>query len=232
MREFWKGPTRADFVAVVVLLGLAAVLSVPLVLCSYSYSGKTSCMGNLKQLGSYLHLYASKYGSATEYPPTNSTPNFLDYLRQMPGPGSALAARQDGLFVCPVAGTAPSPTALDYRYPGPSRVIDETCGMHEPIACDHPHNHGENQINVLIHDGSVVDVTPAHSLWTSCADLGSNAWMQGPPSPRSQWSLKELERQKTLRYVYLGAIFLVGLIVGILLLRRAMARENRGPGRE
>ena len=106
-----------DLLAIVLVMSLVAGILLP-VLSATRRKGRTrSCTNNLRQLGTYLVMYVSKFNHRA-YPPAAGE-GFLDTLRNTPNTAQAIVRGNDGLFVCKVRGTRASPTALDYREPGP-----------------------------------------------------------------------------------------------------------------
>lgn len=97
---------------------------------------------------------------------------FFDTLRAAPNPFQAYAPGMRGIYVCPIRGTSPSPSALDYREPGPGlpggRVSDELTQPCWPIACDRCDNHarsGYDDLNVLFFSCSVGTVGKGSPEW-------------------------------------------------------------------
>ena len=98
---------------------------------------------------------------------------FFNTLRNIPNATQAIARGNDGLFVCKVYGTAPSPTAVDYRQPGPGlpggRVSDGLTQPQWPIGCDRTNNHDVNaqdDMNIVYFAGSVSAANPGSPEWT------------------------------------------------------------------
>lgn len=113
-------------------------------------------------------MYVSKYGSDRLYPPAAGE-GFWNTLRNTPSPSEAIARGSDGLFVCRVLGTKPSPTALDYREPR-GQIVDGLTQPQWPIACDRPANHdpaGQDDMNILFFSGSVTAASAGSPEWTT-----------------------------------------------------------------
>ncbi|MDQ7778271.1 MAG: hypothetical protein RDV41_01005 [Planctomycetota bacterium] len=218
------GVTLLETLVVVGIIVTAAAILTPMAANCRASSKKRDCTSNLKQIGLYLNLYCSKFGRETAYPPTNTSPNFLDYLRQIPTSTTAIAANSHGIFVCKVAGTMPGPNALDYRYPNVWRTIDETCDPSWPIACDHPNNHGEDDMNVLLFDGSVQSTALSSRLWDRCASSGPNAWMQGPPNPHMECPTHSVAVERVFLWVFLIA---AAAVAGFIVLKGLAGRSRR-----
>ncbi|GEM_PF-3052221 len=193
-------------------LALAALATVGLLLLpSLAAARKSSpqrdCRNNLRQLGTYLVMYESKYQA---YPPTG--PAFMPTLRGFVGPG------QDGLFVCKSYGSVPGPGVTDYRGPAAGVVLDANTPASTPVIADCLNNHAGSSggIQVLSFDGSVSDVMPGTPAWG--AVLAGTV----PPAGRSE-TLPPLRPAPTRiagvtispgAYPYaLGGVLLLGLLV-------------------
>ncbi len=111
-------------------------------------------------------MYVSTYGSDRQYPPAEGE-GFWNTLRNAPTPGQAIARGNDGLFVCKVLRTKPSPTALDYQEPI-RPVVDGLTQPQWPIACDRPTNHdpsGMDDVNIMFFSGSVTTAGYGSPEW-------------------------------------------------------------------
>lgn len=148
--------TLAQLMTIVMVVSVLFAVAVPGLSRARRHAAKMDCWNNMCQLGTYMVMYVSKHGSDRRYPPAPGV-GYFNALREVPTPRLSLAAGNDGLFVCPVAGTKESPTALDYREPA-QQVSDGFTQPQWPIACDRPTNHdpcGADDINVLYFSGSV-----------------------------------------------------------------------------
>ncbi len=161
-----RGFTLLELLVIIAVISVLVALLVPALSRSRKSAKKRDCTGNLRQLGTYVVMYVSKYGSDREYPPAAGA-RFWNTLRNVPSPARALLRGSDGLFVCKVLRRMPTPTALDYLEPR-GQVADDLTQPQWPIACDRPTNHdpaGQDDINVLYFSGSV-----------SAASFGSPEW--------------------------------------------------------
>lgn len=168
-----QGLTLLELLVVVAVISLLFALAVPVWSRSCRDARKRDCIGNFRQLGTYVVMYVTKYGSDRFYPPAAGE-GFWNTLRNIPSPTKAMSRGNDGLFICKVLGTRPSPTALDYREPGPGmpfgRLADGLTQPQWPIGCDRPTNHdpsGQDDINVLYFSGSVSAATFGSPEWTT-----------------------------------------------------------------
>lgn len=120
------------------------------------------CTNNLRQLGTYIVMYVSKYGSDRYYPgPGVKT---LTALFNLPTKETAIAAGNYGLLLCKVAGStwddahekalrADDPACCDYECID-QKISDGLTQPQWPIAWDKkPHPDGTR--NVLFFSGSV-----------------------------------------------------------------------------
>ncbi len=172
VRWGFRGPsaglTLLELLTLIVVLALLYALLLPGLTHRPGAHKKRDCRNNLLQLGRYIVMYQSKYGSGRDYPSAAGL-GFFQSLRTIPSPQKALVAGSDSLFVCRVSGTSPSPTACDYREPR-VRIVDGLTNPMQPIACDRPTNHdpsGQDDINVLLFSGSVATVTYGSPEWTT-----------------------------------------------------------------
>jgi hypothetical protein len=103
------------------------------------------------------------YSMRNRHYPRAVGPAFLQALRSE-GPRPVLEDA-DALFVCPLTGTEPSVTAIDYRGPA-TAVVDGRVKHSTPIACDRETNHvGEGSINVLFPNGRVEKIYPESPVY-------------------------------------------------------------------
>lgn len=114
-------------------------------------------MLNLRQLGTYVVLYADRYGSGRSYPPASGH-GFLCTLFTIPTPKTSVASGQEALASCYLARASAGQPSFDYREPvGP--LVDGISRPGRPVLCDRPTNHdiqGHGDINVLLFSGSVI----------------------------------------------------------------------------
>ncbi|GEM_PF-2900100 len=157
----------------VLFLGVCAVavMLLPALSKARVSAKKRDCTNNLRQLATYTIMYVSRYGNDRHYPPAAGE-GFFNTLRNTPSATQAIARGNDGLFVCKVYGTSPSPRALDYREPGSGfphqRVSDGYTQPQWPIACDRTNNHsldGTDDINILFFSGSVTAEPAGSPEW-------------------------------------------------------------------
>ncbi len=166
------GFTLIELLVVIAIIGVLAALLLPALAAARKSAKKRDCTNNLRQLGTYIALYVDHYGQGRSYPPAGAVA-FFNTLRNIPSAATSIAMGTHGLFVCKVYGTAPSPTAIDYREPGPGlpggRVSDGTTQPQWPIACDRTNNHdinGQDDMNILYFSGSVIAANPGSAEWT------------------------------------------------------------------
>lgn len=123
-------------------------------------------MLNLRQLGTYIFLYADRYGSGESYPPARGH-RYLCTLFTIPTPSTAVASGQETLGSCYLARSRAGQSSFDYREPI-GQLVDGLTRPTRPVLCDQPSNHdplGEDDINVLLFSGSVVTVEFGSPEW-------------------------------------------------------------------
>lgn len=182
--------TRADVIVVLVISLVLLAILLPAYIKARLSSLKLRCRENLRELGHMLILYREKYGGSPPAPGKT----YLNTLRNTPCRASSIAGDRDHLFVCPLKGTTPSPTAIDYRY-AVGATIDPLSeyaryarGHLRPVAADMPCNHrsliSRNSINILMQDGYVYTMgfeygDSKFSLTTICDS--AEVLVQSPP---------------------------------------------------
>ena len=167
-----RGFTLIELLVVIAIIGVLAALLLPALAAARKSAKKRDCTNNLRQLGTYVHMYTDHYGSNASYPPAAGQ-GFFNTLRNTPTPVRSIAGNTHGLFVCKTYGTAPSPTALDYRQPGPGlpggRVSDGRTQPSWPIACDRTNNHdinAQDDMNILYFSCTVAAGNTGTPEWT------------------------------------------------------------------
>ena len=123
----------------------------------------TSCVNNLRQLGVYMVMYISKYGSDRDY----SGPGvklFTD-IANLPTPEQAIMKGNEGLLICPESGDKldidlirkDDPACTSYECIE-VQISDGTTQPQVPIAWDKKPCH-DGKRNVLFFSGSVQSMT-------------------------------------------------------------------------
>ncbi|MBI3271186.1 MAG: type II secretion system protein [Planctomycetes bacterium] len=129
-----ESPTRLSLVEVMVaicFLGILALVAPVLLQGTRPHRHHSDCKNNLKQLSNYLTLYVSRYGGDRHYPttvavggsgapvPAGLNGAFWSWLYRIPNAMNAVSQRpgDDGLYVCKMSSTVPTPTALEYTAP-------------------------------------------------------------------------------------------------------------------
>jgi prepilin-type N-terminal cleavage/methylation domain-containing protein len=158
-RDGCAGFTLIELLIVVAIIGILVALLIVAVNKGLVAARVTQCANNLRELGHHVTIYSMR----NKHYPRQVGPAFLQALRSE-GIRPVLEDA-DALFVCPLAGTEPSPTANDYRGPA-TTVVDGRVKHSTPIACDRETNHaGEGSINVLYPNSRVDKVYPESPLY-------------------------------------------------------------------
>lgn len=140
-------------------LVVPAALILPALASAKVSSREASCRNNLKQIGIYLNLYVSRYGSDRDYPPNGiqrglvSLPNPRDAVSQWPG--------DRGLYRCEASAPEPDPGAdidTGSSYAETKRHLTEQDRTDTPILWDRK-PHATHRRNVLFLDGHVESLT-------------------------------------------------------------------------
>lgn len=154
-------------VAIVLLVGIVAFLAISFK-CAQQCARKAECMNNLRWIGLYVELYVAKYGNGCWWPPANGY-SYLETLRRVPDNERAVAHRDDKIFFCPVLRQRASPKRnVDYLQRVRWRRITKESSASEPQCSDFSTNHnvaGDDDIHVLLIDGSVIRATPGSEMW-------------------------------------------------------------------
>ncbi|MBI3268330.1 MAG: type II secretion system protein [Planctomycetes bacterium] len=128
-----KGFTIVELLIVMGIIGVLASLLAPAYVSARREARTVDCKNNLRQLGTVLASYLTRYGDNRSFPitlmqpgqgsgaPIPGTPNgdFWAYLYRIPAQTDAVVQRpgEDGLFACKVLGSALSSTIVDYTGP-------------------------------------------------------------------------------------------------------------------
>lgn len=117
------------------------------------------CMNNLRQLGTYIVMWCSKYGKDTLYP--GPGPNLFFDLFTKPSPGAAIARGGEGMLLCHASGERNTPEGIQrgdidcMSYECTSQKVEDGVTHPEaPIAWDRAPVHGGKR-NVLFFAGNV-----------------------------------------------------------------------------
>lgn len=130
-RRAWAGLALGEYLVLLVTVALLVAFTTPIRLRAADQNSLRDCKNNLKQLGIYLTLYVSRYGSDRYYPTTAAPggsgaavpagPNgaFWSHLYRLPQAKNAVSLRpgDDGLYFCPCGAAKKSETALEYTAP-------------------------------------------------------------------------------------------------------------------
>ncbi|MBI3099549.1 MAG: hypothetical protein HYY93_15180 [Planctomycetes bacterium] len=162
---------RASIVATVVITLTAILIQVK----AKSEHGdrRCCCIGNLKQLGVSLALYVDRFGAGRKFPDVPGRA-FWNVLRTVPTPATSMLPDNDGLFLCLVKNSTPSPTRIDFTGPrrGATFPVTDALGPNRAIAADLPTNHsgtGVEDVNVLLFDGHVEPGEFGSQMWQKAA---------------------------------------------------------------
>ncbi|MBI5366010.1 MAG: hypothetical protein HZA54_03150 [Planctomycetes bacterium] len=125
------GITLVELLAVAVCVAVLVLLLPEVLQGTRHYHDRRACKSNLKQLGNYLTLYVSRYGSDRHYPttvaiggsgaPVPAGPNgaFWSWLYRIPNRTHAVSQRpgDNSLYICRMTASQPTSTALEYTAP-------------------------------------------------------------------------------------------------------------------
>ncbi|MDQ7780917.1 MAG: DUF1559 domain-containing protein [Planctomycetota bacterium] len=165
--------TLLELLVVIAIISILAALLIPVLAAARKTARKRTCTNNLKQIGLMVHIYVAKFGSGRYYPPASGH-SWVGTMRNVPTSSQAVLGGQPAIWVCDARGTFITSTSCDYRYPTPppTRVITDQTPAHVPLMADTVSNHDletmNDDVNVLLGDGSVRTITPQDALWTTC----------------------------------------------------------------
>lgn len=126
-------------------------------------SRSTSCVNNLRQLGVYMVMYVSKYGSDRNY--SGPGAKLFSDIANLPTPEQAILKGNEGLLICPESGDKldidlirkDDPACTSYECVE-VQISDGTTMPQQPIAWDKKPCH-DGKRNVLFFSGSVQTMT-------------------------------------------------------------------------
>jgi len=153
-----RGLTLLEIVVIVVVIGILAALLTPCIpptRCGISYDD------NLRQLYVLGTVYASTHKG--NWPDTKGGALWMSLAKTSP---PLIEPEQLELLGCPVRGDW-EPGQCDYL--GPGKPLSELKPGDAVVACK-PGNHGDAASgNVLLKDGSVVEVPFTDPIWKTLA---------------------------------------------------------------
>ncbi len=158
-----RGLTLIEVALIVVVLAILAALAAPLLLRRTSHvSTEMQCAGNLRQIYTLATIYSSTHGG--KWP--EATGSDLWFMVTQGRPPLLDDTERDSLFSCPCVGEIRPVGESHYR--GPSRPYSQLA-LKDVLAADLPGNHGDSSGgNVLLKDGSVLEVEKKDPLWKEC----------------------------------------------------------------
>jgi len=156
-----KGLTLLEILTIVVVIGIIAVLLPPPGHGHLRRAKVTSCAHNMAQLSKLASV-----ASAKEPAFTLGKEGWLSLSRMKP---PLIEAEMRTIFACPVRDEDLASEECDYRGP---RVPFSTLSASDPVAADKQGNHGDGKsINVLLKNGSVLEIGPDDPLWKRCNEV-------------------------------------------------------------
>ena len=148
---------------VLLFIGILVLVAIFVPTGTHCGTGRMHCLHNLQQLHKLGTVYACQHKG--QWPEPDAGGYWLSLTKTRPA-----YIEQDHLeiLLCPLRDEEPVPGRCDYRGP---RVPWSQLSLHDPVAADRPENHGQDPIQVLLKDGSAVEVRPGDPLWKRCDEV-------------------------------------------------------------
>lgn len=160
-----KGLTLLEVFMIVVVIGVLVALFVPWIGGGGHPCVRTiNCANNLRQLYKLGTVFAASHKG--EWPSAKGADFWLYLTRTKP---PLIEEEWMEIFACPIRDETLNPGETDYLGP---LIPWSQLKPSDPIAADKPGNHGPNEnINVLLKDGSVLEIGPDDPFWKKYANV-------------------------------------------------------------